>query len=210
MKESPESLNNYILQTEYAVKHLYLGLHDIWSIYEEALTHWDMSKVTLELTPELKSELDKYCQLSEQYFFYRFSEATLCGSILQIAFMAIYHYSTNTVIPDSCKEIVQIVQSKNLDVIKKFCIGKEVCGLPLGLIIYSARNQYNHWDVELRQFNKMIFERLDYENRHNIFADLAYDLNNPTIVVYAHHILLGLLRWQNYDTYKRELKDMFK
>lgn len=200
----PNTIFDYIKETEYAVKHLYLGLHNIWSIYVEASTYWDISKLGLEQTQELKSNRDKYLKLCQDYASHNFSEATLCGSLLQIASMAINQYSTNEVIPESCKDILT---EKSNEVIK-YCIGKEICGLPTGLIIYSARNQYNHWDKELRELNRKVFSKISYENRNNMLADLAYDLGNPTIIVYANEILLGLFHWNTYGIFRNELLEM--
>lgn len=42
----------------------------------------------------------------------------------------------------------------------------------------------------------------------NPLYDLAFDLGNPTIDIYANEILLGGLGWTTYDKYFSEMRDL--
>jgi hypothetical protein len=79
----------------------------------------------------------------------------------------------------------------------------------LGLIIYAARNQYDHRDdKEPHEVQKNVFGALSAAFYDNMLADLAVDLSNPTINVYANEVLLGALGWRSYDTYLAEMKSL--
>jgi len=201
----PETPQEYLLKTEHAVRHLYEGIASCWAYYQKALEHWDISKINQPLTPENKAELDRYLELARKYFDLKFSEGVFAGSILQIAAMGIRYFSRNVFIPESCREIVH---SNNKAVIP-FCIGKELYGLPIGLIIYAARNQYNHWDDKsLKDISSQVFSVLSYSFRENIFADLAFSLSNPSITIFAYEVLLEALGWTTYDKYVSEMETL--
>ena len=144
MKLQFKTYEDYLQKTEHAVRQFYDGLSSCWSYYEQALTHWDFTKINQQLTFEDKTDLETYLTLAGKYFDLKFSEATFAGSIFQVAYMGIRYFSHNETIPDSCKNILSEWQKGAIP----FCIGKEIYGLPCGLIIYGARNQFNHWDDE--------------------------------------------------------------
>jgi hypothetical protein len=156
------------------------------------------------MTPERKAALDKYLEQAGRYFDLKFSEAMFAGAILQVAYMAIRLYSRNATIPMSCTSIVP--PSKKAAI--RFCIGKEVRGVPTGLIVYAARNQYNHWDEEPHEVTKNVFGALSAAFYSNMLADLAFDFSNPTINVYSNEVLLVALGWQSYDTYLAEMNSL--
>ncbi|HEY8100358.1 MAG TPA: hypothetical protein VIF82_06360 [Burkholderiaceae bacterium] len=202
---APKTADEYFKITEHAVRHYYAGLDSCWSYYEKALEHWDISKVNQPLTEENKSAIAKYLELARKYFDLKFSEAMFAGGILQIAFMAIQLYSSNKLIPSTC---ANLVSSKNKTAIP-FCIGREYYGIPIGLIVYAGRNQYNHWgDTESHEVTRNVFSALSSAFINNAWSDLAFDLSNPTINVYANEILLTALSWKSYDKYVHELKSM--
>jgi hypothetical protein len=37
---------------------------------------------------------------------------------------------------------------------------------------------------------------------------LAFDLGNPTIIIYANEILLCGLKWTTYEKYRSEMEDL--
>jgi len=196
----PETPQEYFIQTEHAVHHLYAGISSCWAYYEEALKHWDISKGHPK-TPEDKAALNRFLELDKKHFDLKFSAGVFAGSILQIAAMGIRYFSRNKSIPESCK---RIVSAKDKTAIQ-FCIGKELYGLPIGLIIYAARNQYNHWDDEdPHKITTSVFDMLSSCFRENVFYDLAFSLSNPGITVYASEILLTALSWGTYESYLSE------
>lgn len=202
---APKTADEYFKITEHSVRHLYAGLDSCWAYYKMALEHWNISKVGQPLTEENKDALEKYLELSQKYFDLKFSESIFAGGILQIAFMAIQLYSSNKSIPNSC---VTLVQSKHKTAIP-FCIGQEHHGIPIGLIVYAGRNQYNHWDDdESHEVTDKVFSALSDAFFDNAWSDMAFDLSNPTINIYANEILLTAMKWSSYDTYLHELKSM--
>ena len=202
----PKSPDEYLSETEHAVRHFYAGLASCWSYYQQALQYWDISKVGQPLTDELRADLNRHLELAGKYFDLKFSEAVFAGAILQVAAVGIRYFSRNELIPSSC---VAIVPAKAKGAIP-FCIGREMHGLPLGLIIYAARNQYNHWEVDPHPVTHNVFAALSKAFRHNMMYDLAFDISNPTITVYANEVLLGALRWQTYDQYQGEMRQFLQ
>lgn len=201
---APTHPDDYFRQTEHAVKHAYAGLDSCWEYYRQALQHWDMSQVGQPMTPERKTALDRYLEQAGRYFDLKFSEAMFAGAILQVAYMAIRLYSRNASIPTGCTSIVSSSQKSVI----RFCIGKELHGVPTGLIVYAARNQYNHWDEQPHEVAKNVFGALSAAFYSNTLADLAFDLPNPTINVYANEVLLVALGWKSYDTYLAEMNSL--
>lgn len=200
---APNTAEQYFVITEHAVRHLYAGLDSCWSYYKSALNHWDVSKVGQPLTKENKEALQKYLDLAKKYFDLKFSEAMFAGGILQIAFMAIKLYSSNNSIPSSC---TNLVKQKHKTAIP-FCIGREYYGIPVGLIIYASRNQYSHWDdEEPHEVTRNVFDALSAAFQNNMLADLAFELSNPAINIYANEVLLTAMKWMSYDIYLHEMK----
>ena len=193
----------YFRQTEHAVKHLYAGLDSCWQYYQQALQHWDIRQVGQPMTPERKAALDYYLERAGKYFDLKFSEAMFAGAILQVAYIAIRIYSRNTSIPVNCSGFVRPCQKSAIP----FCIGKEQQGIPTGLIVYAARNQYSHWDDEqAHEITKKVFDALSAAFSQDVLSDLAFELSNPTIKVYANEVLLVALGWESYATYLKEMK----
>jgi hypothetical protein len=201
---APNNPEDYFRETEHAVKHFYAGLDSCWLYYQEGLRHWDMSQVSQPMTAERKAALNRYLESAGKYFDLKFSEAMLAGAILQVAYMAIRLYSRNNSIPTSC---AALVASSNKSAIQ-FCIGQERHGVPIGLVVYAARSQYNHWDEKPHEVPTKVFNALSASFEHNVLADLAFELSNPTINVYASEVLLLALGWKSYDTYLGEMKSL--
>lgn len=152
---------DYLNQTEKAVLQLFESLKYYQSlldniepqvlaseseITEEAIRQWEQDS---------RDAIGRYREAERTYFGQVFSYQTICGCILQIAARGISVYSTQLSIPASCRSFITHLDRKVIP----FCIGREVRGLPIGLIIYAGRNQYNHWDVPtLNTTNTKIFD----------------------------------------------------
>jgi len=209
---SPKSADQYFEDTEHAVKHAYAGLGSCWRHVEEArkdmpppIKKDGMLHYLPPETPEEKARLERSLASYKKYFELKISEAMFAGFILEAAYMAIMLYSRNTSIPASCAAFVKASQRKVL----RFCIGRERHGVPTGLIVYAGRNQYAHWDEkEPHKATRRVFSALDRSFNDNPFSDLAFDLGNPTINIYAGEVLLTALGWTTYDTYLAEMKEL--
>ena len=205
----PKTPGEYFQKTEQAVQHAYSGLESCWAYYQRALQcapqpveEGGYHVYKPPQTPEEKAELDRSLGFLEKYFELKISEAMFAGFILQAAYMAIRFYSRNTTIPPSCVALVKPTQK---DLIR-FCIGEECRGIPAGLIVHAGRNQYNHWDDKESHLNTTkIFDALYLEFLNDPLSDLAFDLGNETIPIYAGEILFTALGWHSYEKYLDEM-----
>ena len=142
----------------------------------------------------------------EQFAYEHFARSFFAGAILQFACWAIERYSTNNKIPSGLAQDI-----KESSKVRKFCIGRIVKDLPIGLIIYAGRNQAMHFsDSELHSLSKKIFDKLKYyysPRFDKVFISSYYDLSDPNIVNYAENILY-LLDWHNYEAYEKDILEM--
>ena len=202
----PSTLSEYLRETEHAIRHLYAGLDSCFAVYREALSQWDISRVGQPKTEQERARLATYLQHAGRYFDLKFSEATFSGAILQIAVTAIRLFSRNTAIPGSCQTFVK---PANESVIP-FCIGEHRHGVPVGVILYAGRNQYNHWDEELHPVTRHVFAQLARAHVTSPLSDLAFEITNPTITIYASEILLTAMQWPTYQAYEGALRDLLQ
>jgi hypothetical protein len=129
----------------------------------------------------------------------------ICGSILQIAFMAILQFSSNKKVPKKLQEAIN-VESKAT----KFCIGESIRGVPKGLIIYAGRNQYNHIDeATFNKYTTYVFDRLAVFDPQKNIIDPAFQLSHPKIANYASNIV-AILGWKEYESYINDMFDILK
>lgn len=185
----------FIEETEHAVRHLFNGLE-----YYDGLLEG--------LTPPSQAsnliQVNHYVSQAGRYFALSNSRSALCGAVLETAYVAINAFPKNSTIPTSCISFVQLG-----DRAVRFCIGRELHGLPLGLIIYAGRNQHVHW--EDKSFDKpttAVFERLFRVHESNPLFDMAYVLDWPRRSSKAHHVVQNELRWRTHEDYARDLRDI--
>jgi len=95
----PKTPQEYLSKTEHAVRHLYDGIASCWAVCESAMKCWNISRLGVPFTEDERERVEKYLELAKKYFDLKFSEATFCGSILQIAVVAIRLFSENESIP---------------------------------------------------------------------------------------------------------------
>jgi hypothetical protein len=136
----------------------------------------------------------------DAYIEQAFAMAILCGSVLQVAAKSIECYSTNETVPDSVKSIVG-----DSRVAKPFCIGREVRGVPIGLVIFAGRNQHIHFnEPSLKPVNKAVFERIAAWPEVEGCKDPALYLNNPLLDSYAANITF-ILGWRSFEAYSTDM-----
>ena len=159
---------------------------------------------------ENHSQIQAGLEAQKEYLGESFAQATLCGSILQIAAKAIECYSNNTHIPE---EWTPFIRPGNKAV--AFCTGKLIRGVPLGLVIYAARNQHTHFeDQAIREPNVEVFRRLasNYGNvgiSTNSFVDPAFDLGTKSITSFANNIT-ALINWRSLQTYEADMRELLQ
>jgi hypothetical protein len=211
------TLEEYFSQTEKAVKQLFeaLGfyldlLKDIRPpIFESASVD---EVVRAEERDEWYRKTLKLYKASvakqREYFGYTVSKATISGSILQIAFMGIKLLSLNSTIPVGCGDIVGAGGGT-----VRFCIGRPIRGVPIGLVVYAGRNQYNHMD-EGAYFpvTTKVFDRLytgQTEEGEN-YIDPAFDLSDRDLSYSLSDNVLAVIGWKDHNSYITDMKAMLR
>lgn len=157
---------------------------------------------------ENKEVLEERHKRDNEFAFEFLARSTLCGSILQFAYNGIKILSKNNSVPDDFKEII-----KPKSIPAKFCIGRIIDDIPLGLIVYAGRNQAMHYDEnDLKEPNKTVFYKLAnwYSPTFNKwFVNSYYDLTDKNVIHYAENILYKL-EWLHYDLYENDMIEMLK
>lgn len=202
------TLTEYLKQTEFAMRQLFDSLNYYRNKIKEAhetLPHFEycgrddeeyIKKREEEYFEQHKEQNELGNQLLNEALGLKDSQAVICGSILQIAHMGISKFST---FDGDCL----ILTNKQ----KKFGIGREIHNIPLGLIIYAGRNQYNHFDEEVRQPTQKLFDLIATRNNEFDYKDPCFNLELEAIDIYSHNII-GLIGWGNYEDYEKDMIEM--
>ncbi len=148
------------------------------------------------------------------------SKEFLAGSILQIAYIAIERYgvpghkSIGALHFESEIRRLRIGGpltrlNKDLVLPETFCVGRDIGHLPLGIIVYAARNQFCHYaDDRLTVLNELAFNHLAM-----IFPDLpdgiTFDTRtNKRPISYSVLAALGWLGPDESGFYNAYARDM--
>jgi hypothetical protein len=149
-------------------------------------------------------EIEQSLEAQRKFFAEKHALATLCGSILQIASMAIRLYSKNKMVPPEFAACI----GTNENAIRH-CIGRRVRDVPIGLLIYAGRNQYNHLeDGKLREPNSTIFEMM--ATKHNYgsgIRDPAFDLRGDVNWNLPSNVT-SILGWRAYESYVADMSQL--
>lgn len=133
------------------------------------------------------------------------SRNAIAGAIVQIAFMGIKMHSKRTDIPEGW-EAFGVSSKGSRNNLRLFGGGRLVWGqVPVGLVIYAARNQYNHYDEAPKNaLVQEVFRRIRSYGRENLaFEDVpSFDTNAEGV---ADH-LLSLLGWNSYEQVAADLR----
>lgn len=131
-----------------------------------------------------------------------FAMDTICGALLQIAGKGLEIYSEN-------KDLPQAWEGRINANLAKFAVGREVRNVPLGLIVYAARNQHTHYNEKgLHRDNAHIFESLAaLGGLDSPFRDQAFDLKNPKLDSYAGNVT-SLIEWRSIERYRQDMRCM--
>jgi hypothetical protein len=213
------SAEEYLKRTESAVIIIFDGINFYLKILRNAPPpiYIGSDGDTLSQKPAYKNWVDAHKNAIQSSFKAQrefsaesFALATLCGSLLQIAAMGIQLFSENEEMPEDLPEALRSsIRPKSKPI--KYCIGRRVRNLPIGLIIYAGRNQFNHMDAEkLGELNKTIFNLLahNYDGAtEQSPRDPAFDLENGLIINFSGNIT-ALLEWRNYESYHSDMKSL--
>lgn len=207
-----DKIDDYLRRTESAVRKLFDGIQeyialiprnpsfcrafsdqdDIWKQYEE----WHK---------EHEAEFEAVKAAEKMYFAESFAQATLCGSVLQVAAKAIECYSSNDSVPSD----IDFLGSSEA---RKYCIGRRVWTVPIGLIVYAGRNQHMHYEEQsLSKINKSVFNRLALNHGIGGAASMrhpAFDLENKGNLPSFANNITAILNWRTYEQYEQDLRSM--
>jgi len=147
-------------------------------------------------------------EVEDAYIAESFALANLCGAMLQMASMGIKMFGQEGNIPPSFNGLIQEKWGDT----RKYCSGREIGGVPIGLIIYAGRNQYNHYDdrPKLKNPAKKVFELLSdlgVDDQGLARVHPGYDLKNERIICFASNII-SLLEWNTYDAYRKDILEI--
>ena len=207
--------NEYLARTKSAVQKIY----EVYNSYYELMSiperpaffsrgdPSDENKTAYEKWQiENKETLKERHKRDNEFVFETFARSTLCGSILQFAYNGIKLFSSNISIPNDFNKII-----KPNSIPAKFCLGRLIDDIPLGLIVYAGRNQAMHYDENnLNEPSRTVFHRLAnwYSTTFNKwFVNSYYDLNDKNIIHYAENILYKL-EWLDYNSYEKDMVKM--
>jgi hypothetical protein len=206
-----ETAQEYLARTRSAVEHLFSGvdayLRLLRSSRQPVLVGTYSSEAERDTAleqwlNEKADDIQKGLEAERAFLAEKYALAALCGSLLQIASMGVRLYSKNEQIP---AELSGFVKAANAS----YCIGRRVREVPLGLVIFAGRNQYNHIDDNnLREPNATVFEWLATKHGYgeNV-RDPAFDLGAGLVWNYASNAT-SLIGWRDYDTYENDMRSL--
>ena len=196
--------DRYFAETEPATRHMFAALHEYDSVtVPPSLGAYADPSGVIRMNQAQAKEYMRNLSLSLGF---EVAKATLCGSIAQVAYMAINQFSHNVVVDRECAALSVTEGSKAA----KFCVGRRVHGIPLGLLVYAARVQYNHWDEGMpsNPVPKAVFDALCRHYVTDLSFDLAYVLDWPAPRPVAHYVIRHELRWMTYDDYISDMRQV--
>lgn len=191
--------DRFLEQTAAAMRHTFEGVEGYLDRYRHI--RWPSKGRTPEELADGMRDL-------EEWFAGEFSLAVLCGAILQIAAQGLKICSTNSVIPASCSAFATQTTAR-------YCVGREIHGLPVGAIVCAGRHQFAHWEDEhTHGFNK--FVRGVFDHLAGVFAN---DPTNDMVFVLGHEFFGGVpiralplvldeIGWTKYERYRVDMQDM--
>ncbi len=170
--------SGYLAETESAVE----GLFDILRTYSRS-----KQRAIVEIVNCSGKPMAECRPLLAAADAHRVAREVIAGSILQVAFHAIKRYSITTEKPVSViefeRQINHLVKNPPLGKTPRprkafvfpveFCGGRQIGGMPVGLIIYAGRNQYSHaHEARLWPDTELVFTYL-----HMLHPDPPNDLS---------------------------------
>lgn len=208
-----EDAKSFLINTEPALK----GLFNLLNGYG-----WQKMRAFVDMTnSKTREQLDSH---KSNFSSVDVAREIIAGSILQIAFVAVKEYA----VPEGKSkgvlrfelEMNRLIQenpnarTKSLNLPGSFCVGREIGDLPIGLIIYASRNQYNHYyEKRLNVVNEVIFNHLNilWPNPHNGLSFDIYDKNK-----FYSYSALAALGWidsnegMGYEKYKIDMSEILE
>jgi hypothetical protein len=208
-----ETPQEFLARTSSAVRHLFAGIDTYLLILRSArppvlvgsYTSAEERETSIQQwAADKHEEIQKSLEAERRFLSQKYALAALSGSVLQIASMAIRLYSTNELVP---ADFVGIIKPGSVPA--AYCIGRRIRGVPIALVIYAGRNQYNHVDDDdLREPNLTVFERLAVNHGYGDgIRDPAFDLRTRLVWNYASNVI-SLVGWTGYESYESDMRSL--
>jgi len=211
---------NYFSETEHAVRSFF----DCIAHYSELIKMGVSPCTTFRHdTEEFETQYEEWINQPEireaheiaelarkEYRAQFFSMHVVAGSILHIACKAIELFSTSSELNSKYSHLLSGCKPGLAKQAAKFSLGREVRGVPLGLVILAGRNQYNHIEAgaDLNPLNKNIFKALvTGRNYGQDLFDPAFELDNEGLVSYSSNIR-GVIGWNSYESYRSDMNEL--
>ncbi|PLW82524.1 hypothetical protein CWI75_12300 [Kineobactrum sediminis] len=175
---------DFLERTKSAVEHLLDGINEYIAILNPAAgpilvgiykTQAERGAAMARWIKYNQSEFQQAQQVQRDYMAEQDAMGVLCGSLLQIAAVGVERYGRNQIIPGNIYPSIKAGSRQ-----EKFCTGRLIRNVQLGLVIYAARNQYNHLDeLELHKTSTAVMNLLATEHDYGPgIRDPAYDMQN--------------------------------
>ncbi len=196
---------SYLTSTEPAVQHLFKGLNSYDAMKLPSITQYVDETGLVKMT---KEENDIFLKAYQHSFALEFARATLAGSILQVAYLGLKQYSAGLEDTTICAKF-NIQRGSSVE---KFCRGRRVHEIPIGLLIYAGRVQYNHWEdgEPIGAAAKSVFRELILAYYNDLTFDMAYELSYPSPRPVSHYIVRLELKWRTYEDYLSDMKTLLE
>ena len=203
----------YLTRTESAVRHLFDGVDSYVARLRNVDVTGGVFVTSKPFDPAHDTEFETWrlanaekltaAKTAKQEFIAEsFALCTLCGAVLQVAAKALEIYSENTDVPTDW----DIVRGTSAE---KFCVGRKVRTVPLGLIIYAARNQHTHFNKKkLNKVSTKVFNTLAEGHGYKtpkLVSEPAFDISKAAVTSYASNVM-ALIEWRSYDQYAKDIR----
>jgi hypothetical protein len=169
----------------------------------EGLRSYDRAPPTIlsQDIPLSKEETNRRFTMWAEHAALEESRAALAGAILEQAHRAITMLSNKVEVNEAYAEKYHL----KTDDQKRFCIGPERCGVPIGLIVYAGRNQHAHWEEgDLRQVSKAVFAELEAHFARVQMFDTVFTIGLVRWSA-SHYILDLVLKWSEFENYRDDI-----
>lgn len=191
--------NRYLTQSERGARHVFDGIAVYLHQYRNL--RWPAHAKN---TTELASALEDVAN-------WRVAESALtvlCGAVLQIADMGLDACSSNESIPVACSGFTD-------PALARFCVGRDVHGLPLGAIVHFGRSWMGGTEQSTpgcRTFMNGVFDHLLHLYYSDGVADPAPEpaggyRGQP---VRTDALVLSTIGWTSYERYLRDMRQMLR
>jgi hypothetical protein len=203
----------YLEKTRSAVDHLFKAIDSYRAILEPSSnlvfsgsfsTPREAEDARNEWVATNKSSIQRSLAAQREYIAETVSIAVLSGAVLSMAEKFLELFSKNQSLVDGLG--FELKPGK-----VKYCVGRVVRGVPLGLIIHAGRNQHFHFESisnhsPVPEVFSVLSQRVS-EASGASYSDPAFELNEQTRPYMAANVL-HLIGWQNALEYSTELNAM--